>query len=101
MRTTEPPDRQFVIPCARRTARNADKTRRLEIGDELRLVRDFYEPAAGEAGVRLSVEAPQKLTFSLDRTLFQRAVGNLIQNALAHTPIGGEVRIQAQNGTGQ
>jgi len=77
------------------------KREALEIGDELRLVRDFYEPAAGEAGVRLSVEAPQKLTFSLDRTLFQRAVGNLIQNALAHTPIGGEVRIQAQNGTGQ
>jgi len=74
---------------------------RLDIGDELRLVRDFYEPAAAEAGVRLNVDAPQQLRFSLDRTLFQQAVGNLVQNALAHTPAGGQVRVEARNGAGQ
>jgi two-component system heavy metal sensor histidine kinase CusS len=73
----------------------------LEIGDELRLVRDFYEPTAGEAGVAMTVEAPQPLSFRLDRTLFQRAVGNLVQNALSHTPAGGQVQIKAHNGAGQ
>jgi two-component system heavy metal sensor histidine kinase CusS len=73
----------------------------LDIARELRLVRDFFEPAAGEAGIHLSVAAPEQLSSQLDRTLFQRAVGNLVQNALAHTPSGGEVEIAARNGAGQ
>jgi signal transduction histidine kinase len=37
----------------------------------------------------------------LDRTLFQQAVGNLIENALAHTSAGGHIRVEAvrENGT--
>jgi two-component system heavy metal sensor histidine kinase CusS len=70
---------------------------RVDIARELRLVCDFYEPAATEVGVRLSVTAPEQLSPQLDRTLFQRAVGNLVQNALAHTPNGGHVWIEAQN----
>ena len=73
----------------------------LDIARELRLVCDFYEPAAAETGVHLSVTAPERLGSHLDRTLFQRAVGNLVQNALAHTPSGGEVHIQASNGAWQ
>lgn len=73
----------------------------LNIARELRLVRDFYEPAAAEVGVHLSVAAPEQPGSPLDRTLFQRAVGNLVQNALAHTPSGGEVEIAASNGAGQ
>lgn len=65
----------------------------LDIARELRLVCDFYEPAAAAA--------PKELGFQLDRTLFQRAVGNLVQNALAHTPDGGAVQIQASNGSAQ
>jgi two-component system heavy metal sensor histidine kinase CusS len=67
----------------------------LDIDRELGLVREFYDPAAADEGVRLSAEAPSRLTFPLDRTLFQRSVGNLVQNAIAHTPCGGEVRIDA------
>jgi two-component system heavy metal sensor histidine kinase CusS len=73
----------------------------LDIGRELHLVCDFYEPAAAEAGVHLSVSAPEQLRSQLDRTLFKRAVGNLVQNSLAHTPGGGEVQIAASNGAGQ
>jgi two-component system heavy metal sensor histidine kinase CusS len=32
----------------------------------------------------------------LDRALFQRAVGNLVANALAHTPAGGAVTVSAE-----
>jgi two-component system heavy metal sensor histidine kinase CusS len=74
---------------------------RKRIQRELRVVCDFYEPAATEAGVRLSVSAPEQLAPRLDLTLFQRAVGNLVQNALAHTPNGGQVCIEVQNGGGQ
>ena len=67
----------------------------LDICRELGLVCEFYEPAAADEGVRLSVKAPSGLSFPLDRTLFQRAVGNLVQNAVAHTPRDGEVRVEA------
>ncbi|MCL5745487.1 MAG: heavy metal sensor histidine kinase [Acidobacteria bacterium] len=67
----------------------------LDIGRELGLVCEFYEPVAADEGVRLSVKAPSGLIFSLDRTLFQRAVGNLVQNAVAHSPREGEVRVEA------
>ncbi len=73
----------------------------LDVRRELDLVCEFYEPAAAEEGVRLSVNAPNRLTFPLDRTLFQRAVGNLVQNAVAHTPRDGEVRVEARDSDGQ
>jgi two-component system, OmpR family, heavy metal sensor histidine kinase CusS len=67
---------------------------RIDVARELEAVREFYEAAAGEAGVRLVVEAEAGAA-ELDRTLFQRAVGNLVANALAHTPAGGTVTLRA------
>jgi len=74
---------------------------RLELTHELATVNEFYGAAAHEAGVSLRVDAVPALTAELDRTLFQRAVGNLVENALAHTPPGGSVKISAvqQNGS--
>ncbi|SIO66450.1 two-component system, OmpR family, heavy metal sensor histidine kinase CusS [Singulisphaera sp. GP187] len=63
---------------------------------ELKVVREFYEPAATEAGVQLTVEATAGIRFDLERALFQRALGNLITNALAHTPPGGQVKVSAR-----
>jgi two-component system heavy metal sensor histidine kinase CusS len=68
---------------------------RIDVGRELAVVRDFYEAAAGEAGVTLRLAAPQGIVAALDRTLFQRAVGNLVANALAHTGPGGAVTLAA------
>ena len=47
------------------------------------------------AGVRLRVEAPAagELTVSLDGEAVGRAVGRLLENALQHTPAGGEVAL--------
>lgn len=70
---------------------------RLQIGTELATVRDFYEAAAHEAGIQLVVKADDEgIAADLDRTLFQRAVGNLVANALAHTPRGGRVTLSAE-----
>src|SRR5262249_21927401 len=40
-------------------------------------------------------DAPDGLMADMDRTLVQRAVGNLVANALAYTLAGGQVRLTA------
>ena len=68
----------------------------LQLDDELRTIQEFYEAAAEEAGVQLLVVEQSNLLISADRTFFQRVVGNLITNALAHTPGGGRVEIRSE-----
>jgi two-component system heavy metal sensor histidine kinase CusS len=67
----------------------------VDVREELTKVHEFYEAAAAEAGVTLSVAAQEPVTACLNRTLFQRAVGNLVANALAYTPSGGNVSLSA------
>ncbi len=67
----------------------------VRVADELAAVADFFSPAATEAGIRLVVDAPPDLVFTLDNGLFQRAISNLVANAVAHTTEGGEVRLLA------
>jgi two-component system heavy metal sensor histidine kinase CusS len=64
-----------------------------DVGQELATVCAFYEVTAAEAGVRLGVVKAAKVQADLDRPLFQRAVGNLVANALAHTPAGGTITL--------
>ncbi len=66
----------------------------LAVAAELAAVREFYEAAASDAGIALDVAAAPE-TWALDRTLFQRAVGNLVDNALVHTPSGGRITLEA------
>jgi two-component system, OmpR family, heavy metal sensor histidine kinase CusS len=71
---------------------------RVELAREMEKVCEFYEPAAREAGVRLSVDAPRDSCADLDRTLLQRAIGNLLDNALRYTGPGGEISIIVRQG---
>jgi two-component system heavy metal sensor histidine kinase CusS len=73
---------------------------RIDVGRELAAVRDFYEAAATEAGVYLTVQAPGNLAIDADRALFQRALSNLVANALAHTPSGGSITLRAHLNNG-
>jgi two-component system heavy metal sensor histidine kinase CusS len=55
-------------------------------------VREYYEASAADGGVSLTTTVePEPVIAELDRALVQRAVGNLVSNALAHTPPGGAV----------
>jgi two-component system heavy metal sensor histidine kinase CusS len=72
----------------------------LDVARELAVVRDFYDPSAAEAGVNIEVHARGPLHVPLDRTLFQRAIGNLLANALAHTSRGGSITLAATRENG-
>ncbi|WP_137171549.1 heavy metal sensor histidine kinase [Massilia sp. HP4] len=69
---------------------------KLDAGAELSRIRDYFEGLAEEAGVALVLEpAGAAVALHAEPILFQRAVGNLISNAIAHTAGGGMVRILA------
>jgi two-component system heavy metal sensor histidine kinase CusS len=68
----------------------------IDVAKEIESVRAFYEAAAATSGVSLYADCPTPLPARLDRTLFQRAIANLVGNALAATPRGGTVRITAR-----
>jgi len=65
---------------------------RVDVGELLGGVREYYEASAADGGISLTTTVTdQPVIAELDRTLLQRAVGNLVSNALAHTPPGGTV----------
>lgn len=61
---------------------------------ELETLREFFAPAAEQAGIALSVDAGKGVVWA-DRSLFQRAVSNLVSNALAHTKTGDAIVLSA------
>ena len=73
-------------------------TEPLDLAKELRSIRDFFEASAVEAGVELSV-APSfnMISLPLDRTLFQRAMNNVLANSVAHTEPGGSIVILSED----
>ncbi|MGD0213901.1 MAG: heavy metal sensor histidine kinase [Terriglobales bacterium] len=69
---------------------------RVDVGELLGGVREYYEASAADGKISLTTTvAREPVVAQLDRTLLQRAVGNLVSNALAHTPPGGTVVLGA------
>jgi two-component system, OmpR family, heavy metal sensor histidine kinase CusS len=65
---------------------------RVNVAELLDGVRDYYEASAEDGGISLTTAAgAEPVIAELDRTLVQRAVGNLVSNAVAHTPSGGSI----------
>ena len=65
----------------------------VKLAHELKTVVDYFESSANDARIALSLTCPAALIINVDRAVFQRAVSNLIANALSHTPAGGSVGI--------
>ena len=63
----------------------------IDVRQQLSSLCDYYEATALTADVSLQFEQTQDIRARVDRTLFQRMIGNLISNALAHTPAHGSV----------
>jgi two-component system heavy metal sensor histidine kinase CusS len=72
----------------------------LDVVAELKTICDFHEATAHEAGIRLTVTTHGQPIGEVNRLLFQRALNNLVTNALAHTPPGGSVTLAAAAGGG-
>jgi signal transduction histidine kinase len=57
-----------------------------------------YEPRADEQGIDLRVRMPERhVRVAADIGLVERALSNLIDNAIHYTPEGGEVRVRLDN----
>ena len=68
---------------------------RVNVGELLGGVREYYEASAADGGVSITATvASEPVIAELDRTLLQRAVGNLVSNALANTPASGAVVLE-------
>ncbi|MEO5804733.1 MAG: heavy metal sensor histidine kinase [Verrucomicrobiota bacterium] len=68
---------------------------------EIKIVMDYYEAMAAEKKVTLDLEGDGEIEG--DSVLFQRAISNLLANAIRHTPPGGKITvlIRSQNGETQ
>jgi len=67
----------------------------LDLSAEMQRIHDYFEILADDVGVRLVVDAPP-LRAQVDPVLLQRAVSNLLSNAIRHTPPGGVVKLSAR-----
>jgi len=73
---------------------------RVDVTELLGGVQEYYEASAADAGISLTtLSAAQPVIADLDRGLMQRAVSNLVSNAVAHTPPGGSVVLEANSDT--
>jgi two-component system heavy metal sensor histidine kinase CusS len=68
----------------------------MELFPFLEAIREFFEASADEANIRLTVVCDPQLTLSADRVLLQRAVSNLVGNALCHSTVGDSITITAR-----
>lgn len=68
----------------------------VNVWQELEQLADFYSAAASEGGISISVQAEKSIVASLDRDLLQRAVANLIENAIKYSPSGSTIELSAR-----
>jgi two-component system heavy metal sensor histidine kinase CusS len=68
------------------------QTETIDLRATARRLAEFYEAVADEAGVQIAVAGRAHITG--DRLMLERAIANLLSNALRHTPRGGLIRLE-------
>ncbi len=85
-----------LLLLARAESPEAELTREpINLTSELDRLREFYDVLMTEKGVEWVVQSPTDLIIQANRPLLQRAIGNLIENALNHTLHGGTIAVSA------
>ncbi len=64
----------------------------VDLAAEVRTLFDYYEAWVEECGVRLALEG--EASVAGDQAMLQRALNNLLANAIRHTPAGGTVHVR-------
>lgn len=72
--------------------------RDLDMGELLRACTRRIQPPAQRAGIKLELEVTSLPPVRGDEGLLEQVFGNLLDNALKHTPPGGAIRVRAQAG---
>jgi two-component system sensor histidine kinase BaeS len=76
--------------------------RTIDISGVVRETLEAMAPLADERTVELRLDLPASLTpVQADPDRMRQVVHNLVDNALRHTPAGGEVRVQLRDGNGE
>ena len=70
----------------------------VDLSASLSDVSELYEPAADDAGLRLTTAIAQDIKVRGNPNLISQAIVNLLDNALKYTPAGGEVSVMAETG---
>ena len=97
-RLTEMIDRLLFLARAD-TGAAALARERVDLRAEIEATCDYFAPLAEDAGVTL-VPAGD-VTVDADPQLVRRALGNLVANAIAHTPAGGRITVSAEPSDGR
>ena len=71
----------------------------IDLATELEIIREYFAPAAEERSITLMVTHDVSGPINANRILLQRAINNLVDNSLKHTPPGGTITLSAA-GTG-
>lgn len=85
---------QDILFLARTEQTGLPRRQRLSLRQTLEPVVEFYQPLAEDRGVNLRCEG--EAFMEGEPRLLQRAVGNLLANAIRHTPAGGLVAVQLE-----
>lgn len=73
------------------------KSATVSLQETLNSVADGFAMQAQERGVGLKVDGPAELTVTTDPDRLGQVLANLVQNALIHTPRGGQVSVTARD----
>lgn len=92
-RLTDMVDRLLFLARAD-TGAAALERRPLDLGAEIEATCEYFTPLAEDAGVTL--ERSGHATVEADPVMVRRALGNLVANALAHTPAGGRITVSTE-----
>ncbi len=65
----------------------------LDLAELVRDACELFQPVAEDRQIKLVAELPARCVLSADRQRLQRAIANLIDNALKYTPPGGHVTV--------
>lgn len=87
-----------------RTERNGDEEKKSEVDltEVVREVADLFGPSAEALGMKLSIDVPSDpVVFSCTRGKMVRVIGNLVDNAIKYSTLGGKIAVRLAQRSGR